>query len=189
MKRMKRHHQGELLPMSNFREILRLYELGYNQSEISRSCLVARSTVQDYIRRAQAKSLTFKDVSNWSDSTLRQALGKSHRAYSKKKETIDFQEIHLELQRKGVTLALLWQEGMDDQRWSMSYSSFCRRYRKWKGRHKLSLRQVYQGGDKLFVDYSGLRASIIDSNTGEERSVEIFVAAWGRVTTPMLKQH
>lgn len=49
--KMKRPHQGEILPVSNFREILRLYDLGYNQSEISRSCLVARSTVQDYIRR------------------------------------------------------------------------------------------------------------------------------------------
>ena len=32
--------------MVKFREIIRLHELGYNQSEIAQSCAVARSTVQ-----------------------------------------------------------------------------------------------------------------------------------------------
>ncbi len=41
--------------MVKFREIIRLHELGYNQTQIARSCAVARSTVQDYIRRATAK--------------------------------------------------------------------------------------------------------------------------------------
>ena len=39
-------HQGRLISMVKFREILRLHNLGYNQSEIARSCLIARSTVQ-----------------------------------------------------------------------------------------------------------------------------------------------
>ncbi|MEL7086784.1 MAG: hypothetical protein AAGM36_20075 [Cyanobacteria bacterium J06597_1] len=56
---MKRRGQGGLLPMVKFREILRLSELGYNQSEIARSCLVARATVQDYIRRGGSKTGCF----------------------------------------------------------------------------------------------------------------------------------
>lgn len=165
--------------MSKFREILRLYELGYNQSEISRSCHIARSTVQDYLRRAQANALKFEQVANWSDGDLKQALGKNQRDYGAQEESIDYQDVHRELQRKGVTLALLWQEGHDENRWSISYSSFCRRYRKWKGRNKVAMRQVYQGGDKLFVDYSGLKAKLSDRKTGEEQEVEIFVACLG----------
>ena len=46
---MPRKLQGKLLPMVKFREIIRLHDLGYNQTEIARSCRVARSTVQDYI--------------------------------------------------------------------------------------------------------------------------------------------
>ena len=137
--------------MSHLREIIRLYELGYNQSEISRSCLVARSTVQDYIRRVQQSALTFEQAKHLSDLELSHVLGKGQRQPRKPKEKIDFQAIHRELQRKGVTLALLWQEGVDDGCWSLSYGGFCRRYRKWKGRQKISMRQVYDGGDKLFV--------------------------------------
>ena len=36
------------MPMDKFREIIRLHELGRNQTEIANSCKIARSTVQDY---------------------------------------------------------------------------------------------------------------------------------------------
>ena len=49
---MAQKRQGKILPMVKFREIIRLHELGRNQTEIARSCGVARSTVQDYTRRA-----------------------------------------------------------------------------------------------------------------------------------------
>jgi len=42
---MSGKQQGKLLPMVKFREIIRLHELGYNQTKKARSCVVARSTV------------------------------------------------------------------------------------------------------------------------------------------------
>ena len=54
---MSRTSQGAVLNMSKMREILRLHELSYSQCEIARSCCVARSTVQDYLRRAAAKEI------------------------------------------------------------------------------------------------------------------------------------
>jgi hypothetical protein len=63
-----------------------------------------------------------------------------------------------------VTLALLWQEGIDKQQWDCSYGTFCRRYNKWKVRHQLTMRQVYKAGEKLFVDYC--RAIIVEPKTG-----------------------
>ena len=59
---MSDQQQGKLLPMVKFREIIRLHDLGYNQTEIARSCLTARSTVQDYIRRASAKGLRYAQL-------------------------------------------------------------------------------------------------------------------------------
>ncbi|MEL6130888.1 MAG: helix-turn-helix domain-containing protein, partial [Cyanobacteria bacterium J06628_4] len=48
--------------MEKFREIIRLHELGHNQTAIARSCNVARSTVQDYLRRAAAKALSYEQL-------------------------------------------------------------------------------------------------------------------------------
>ncbi|NET39823.1 MAG: IS21 family transposase [Cyanothece sp. SIO1E1] len=170
--------QGKLLPMTKFREIIRLHELGRNQTEIAHSCSVARSTVQDYIRRAGAKNLSYAQLSEMSDSQAQTYLGK-HQGASVPAKAIEFEPIHRELSHKGVTLALLWQEGIERGDWTISYGQFCRRYNQWKGRQNLSMRQVYQGGDKLFVDYCGLTIPVTHPVTGEVSAAQIFVACLG----------
>lgn len=167
------------MPMEKFREIIRLHELGRNQTEISRSCKIARSTVQDYLRRAAAKSLKYAQLEQMSDSEAQSLIGKGKRKTNASPETIAYDHIHRELAKKGVTLALLWQEGLDTGDWSCSYGNFCRRYNKWKGRHNLSMRQIHKPGDKLFVDYSGLTVPVIDPATGNVDQAEIFVACFG----------
>lgn len=139
--------------MDKFREILRLHEMGHSQCAIAQSCAVARSTVQDYVRRATAKGLSYEQIQQLSDSEAKEQSGKGKRQVKERPETIDFTMLELELQRKGVTLALLWQEGIDKQQWQCSYGTFCRRYNQWKIRHQLTMRQVYKAGEKLFVDY------------------------------------
>ncbi|MFM7449208.1 MAG: hypothetical protein ACKO24_11490 [Leptolyngbyaceae cyanobacterium] len=62
--------------MAKFREILRLHELGYSQCAIAQSCAVARSTVQDYIRRATAKNLSYEPLSQLSDSEVDEPVEK-----------------------------------------------------------------------------------------------------------------
>ncbi len=110
---VKRKQQGGLLPMAKFREMIRLHELGYSQCAIAPSCAVARSTVQDYVRRATAKGLSYGQLSQMSDSEALELPGKGKRKVLPKAETIDFAQVAMELQRKGVTLALVWQEGLD----------------------------------------------------------------------------
>lgn len=164
--------------MVKFREIIRLHELGYNQSEIAQSCSVARSTVQDYIRRATGKGLRYAELCQLSDSEAQAQLGKG-KPPSGDQRVIDFAAVHRELQGKGVTLALLWQEGLDQQRWNLSYGHFCRRYRHWKAQQNLSMRQLHQGGEKLFVDYCGQTVSVHDPVSGTCQSAQIFVACLG----------
>lgn len=153
--------------------------MGYSQCQIAQSCAVARSTVQDYVRRATAKNLSFAQLSQLSDSEIQQLLGKGKQKTQHKAETDDFATVEVELQRKGVTLALLWQEGLDKGQWHYSYATFCRRYNQWRLRQKLSMRQVYKGGEKLFVDYCGLTVPVVHPKTGEVTTAQIFVACLG----------
>jgi transposase len=46
-------------------------------------------------------------------------------------------------------------------------------------RQKLSLRQVYKGGEKLFVDYCGLTVPVTHAQTGEVVEAQIFVGCLG----------
>lgn len=165
--------------MEKLREIMRLNELGYNQSEIARSCVVARSTVQDYLRRAAAKGLSYEQLKDLSDSEAKVLLGKGKGAKPAPAAQINYEQVHCELQRKGVTLALLWQEGLDQGTWQLSYGQFCRRYGQWKVRQNLTMRQVYKGGEKLFVDYCGPTVEVLDPHSGEVTAAQIFVACFG----------
>ena len=165
--------------MDKIREMIRLYELGRNQTEIARSCGVARSTVQDYLRRATAKGLSYEQVKQFSDSETKALLGKGKRKRPPAQEAIDFASIHQELAQKGVTLSLLWQEGIERGEWNCSYGGFCRRYNKWKGCQNLSMRQIYKAGEKLFVDYCGVTVPVVEPTTGKVTEAQIFVACLG----------
>ena len=41
------------------------------------------------------------------------------------------------------------------------------------------MRQTHKAGEKLFVDYAGMRMQVVDRATGEERDVQVFVATLG----------
>lgn len=41
------------------------------------------------------------------------------------------------------------------------------------------MRQVHHAGDKLFVDYCGPTLSVVNPQTGEARSAQVFVAVLG----------
>ena len=91
----------------------------------------------------------------------------------------DWPLLHRELKRPGVTLSLLWEEYRAVHRDGYGYSRFCDLYRDWRGQLAPTMRQTHVAGDKLFVDYAGARADVIDGLTGEVRQAQIFVATLG----------
>ena len=93
--------------------------------------------------------------------------------------TPDWPVIQQELKRRGVTLALLWQEYLAEQPGGYSYTRFCELYGSWRKRISPTMRQTHLAGEKLFVDWAGDTIALIDPATGEERRARIFVAALG----------
>ena len=68
-----------------------------------------------------------------------------------------WERVHRELTRhKGVTLQLPWLEYREAHPDGYQYSRFCDRYRLWRGRLDMVLRQVYRAGEKAFVDIAEL---------------------------------
>ena len=81
--------------------------------------------------------------------------------------------------RQGVTLQLLHVEYLAQHPNGYRYTQSCEHYRRWVRRQRPSMRQVHRAGEKLFVDYSGGKPEVVDPETGEIRSVELFVAVLG----------
>jgi transposase len=91
----------------------------------------------------------------------------------------DLPTIHQELKKKGVTLQLLWGEYRQGCPDGYGYSRFCDLYRAWEKTVDVVMRQVHKAGEKMFVDYSGLKAEVVDRETGEVKEAEVFVAVLG----------
>jgi len=91
----------------------------------------------------------------------------------------DWAEVHKELRRKSVTLSLLWVEYRQEHPDGYGYSQFCHHYRTWAKQLKPMMRQKHKAGEKLFVDYAGQTAPVVDPETGEIWQAEIFVAVLG----------
>ena len=73
----------------------------------------------------------------------------------------------------------MWLEYLTAHPDGYRYSRFCERYRAWRGRIDVVMRQVYRAGEKAFVDYAGPKFEVVDRKTGEVQGAMVFVGVLG----------
>ncbi len=170
------------LTMRKTREILRLrWEQKQSLRRVAASCSVAASTVLGVERRARAAGLSWPLPEELDEAGLERLLyPRPGRGGRGRRARPDFEYVYRELKRKGVTLALLWQEYRAEHPGDgYGYSQFCELYRRWRGTLDVTMRQEHRAGERLFVDWAGQKMPIIDAATGEVTETSIFVAALG----------
>lgn len=170
---------AERLGMRKIREVLRLHFHGRTGREIARSVHCARATAAEYIRRAQlAGMLDWNEVLPLSDDELEGRLFPPIEKKGPTRAFPDFQYIHGELRRPGVTLELLWQEYRTEHPDGYGRSRFSGLYRDWSRKLSLVMRQTHRAGEKAFVDYcDGL--PLTDPKTGAVTMTQLFVGTLG----------
>jgi len=169
------------LSMRKINEVLRLkWEKGFSARQIAQSCDIARSTVKDYLDRAQMGGLTWPVPDDLDDAAVDRILFPPVPHIEADKRVMPSMDyIQRELRRKGVTLQLLWYEYKRTNPDGYQYSQFCQRYRQWRDKLDVCLRQTYRAGEKLFVDYAGQTIPVTDSLSGKTRDAYLFVATLG----------
>jgi len=168
--------------MRKIKEILRLrWSCNMSQRRIAQSCGCSRGVVNETLRRATAVRLQWPLPEPITDAKLEQLLYPSAVGMETEQRPLPvWSAIHQELKGKGVTLCLLWQEYKAQHPDNgLQYSRFCDLYRAWRGKLSLSMRQTHVAGEKMFVDYAGPTIAVIDKNSGEILSAQVFVAVLG----------
>ena len=167
--------------MRRLRDVLRLkYEAGLTHRAIAVACTVGLGTVSSFLTRAQVAGLTWPLPDGLDDAALEARLFARPADVAGRDRTLPaWPALHQELKRPGVTLQLLWTEYRAAHPTGYAYSHFCDRYRRWARVLKPSMRQVHRAGEKLFVDFSGKRPSLVDATTGVLEPVELFVGVLG----------
>ncbi len=169
--------------MRKLKDALRLkLDGGQSHQQIASALGLSKGVVTKYVGLAVAAGLDWPTVAAMDEASLERRLLAAPRP-SDVYAQADYGRIHQELRRKGMTLALLWEEycaqvgdAHDPQHpvkpWR--YSQFCENYRQFAKRLKRSMRQVHRAGERLFIDYAGPTVALADG-----QRAHIFVAAMG----------
>ena len=156
------------LSMRKVREVLRLHHhvAGLSGRAIARSLKLSPVTVTRYIRRAEEAGLSWPLPESLDDAQLERRLlpGAASMPGETRFPVPEWSTVHRELRRKGVTLALLWQEYKETHPEGMQYSRFCQMYRAWAAKLDVVMRFEHRAGEKTFVDYAGHTVGV-----GEQR--------------------
>ena len=167
--------------MRKIHRVLRLFfEAGLPIRAIARSVQASPSTIGDYIRRAKTAGLSWPLPEALDEPALEARLFPVAPVEPGVERAIpDWARVHTERRRKGVTLALLWQEYKAEHPEGLQYSQFCERYRAWRRRLDVVMRQTHRAGERLFVDYAGQCVPVVERATAELRNAQVFVAVLG----------
>jgi transposase len=167
--------------MRKVKEVLRLkHALGASDRQIAHSLGVSRSTIAEYLRRAAVIGITWPVPPELDDAELERRLFTPAALEGHPERPLpDWNQVHKELKRRGVTLLLLWEEYRGEHADGYGYSRFSDLYRGWRKTISPTMRQTHGPAEKLFVDFAGDTVAVFDAATGMERRVQIFVAVLG----------
>jgi len=165
--------------MTNHKEILRLKSLGLTNTDIAAACACGRNTVTRTLARAQENGLTWGKAHTMSQHEVSLKLFPTEAGVPTYKMP-DYEHIHREMQKSGVTLSLLWVEYCEQcrQNGELPYKStqFNKYYADFVHKTKATMHLEHKPGETLQVDWAGQTAGLVDTDTGELIAAYVFVA-------------
>ena len=165
--------------MSKEHQILHYLSEGKSQRMISSALGVSRNTVSSVALAARRSGRSFPELLALDEASLFRELFPE-----KASEPVwvmpDYEKIHKDLLRHGVTLRLLWEEYVDACREAKQppymYSQFCKHYADYVDRNRLTMHVQHKPGDKLMVDWAGTKLEVHDRYGGSPEVCYLFVA-------------
>jgi transposase len=165
--------------MTDYREILRLSSQGISQRGIALSCDCSRNTVAKVLKRAEELEVGWPLNDGITNGELHQMLF-AETAMPPLRKRPDYEHVHREMAKSGVTLSLLWNEYCEECRRAgelpLMYTQFGLHYREFAHKTKATMHIDRKPGEQMEVDWAGQTAHLIDTDTGEEIPAQIFVA-------------
>lgn len=172
---------GKTITMSRIKQIIRLRSNGTPLQTIAQAVQSSRNTVKKYLRLIEARQLDEEELLLMDDEALEALLNgpPADDAARIKALTDLFPYFERELERVGVTRWVLWGEYRQKHPDGYSYSRFCDYYAQWSQSRSATMHMEHEPGDKLFIDFTGKKLSIVDASTGEVTAVEVYISILG----------
>ena len=165
--------------MTNYREIIRLHSLDFSNVAISNSLCCSRNKVSEVLQLAEQHSMGWPIPDALTNSDI-EHLFYPNRGNNEGRILPDFEYIHSELAKPGVTLSLLWAEycAKCEAEHTIPYqhTQFGDKYRAFAASKKATLRIKRKPGETMEVDWVGDTLKVHDIAAGSDVNAYVFVA-------------
>lgn len=162
------------------RLIMQLRAAGLSQSEIARTHHMSKTSVSEVFSIAQERQISYDALKEKSNEECYRLFFPDKHQEEQVYEKPDYEYVHRELSRTGVTLKLLWKEYRDHCKLrsllNYGYVRFCSGYRDFVISRNLTNRLIHKPGTASQVDWAGPTMQLVNPMTGDTRNVYLFVA-------------
>lgn len=172
---------GETISMTKLKQIFLQRRNGLPLETISKNVRASRNTVKKYLHLAKQKGLSLEALAENEEHELEKIFTEPREENRKRFQELTalFPGFEKELKRTGVTRWTLWGEYKLRYPAGYSYSQFCDIYKQWRESSSATMVFGHEPADKLYIDFTGKKLSIIDEDTGEVQELEVFVCLLG----------
>lgn len=164
----------------NVKLILELRDAHMSRNSIASTRHMSRNSVSDVFHIADEQGIKYQDVRFLDENEVYRMFYPDKHAVDDLYKDPNYEYVHQELSKTGVTLKLLWLEYkekcLEDNSIPMGYTKFCEGYGNHVTVNKLTNHLDNKPGVKTEVDWSGPTMSYVDTSTGEIVTVYLFVA-------------
>ena len=170
------------ISMSNVRQIIKLYSYGMGKRKIALRLGISKNTVKLYIETYKELKTTKEELFKHTDFELDQIFHPPHRTpvNPRVQQLFDFFPImEKQLRRRGMTVLKLYNEFKAQHPDCYAETSFYHYYGQWKKKVNPTMHIEHKAGDKMYVDFAGATLPFVDTETGEIKKAQVFVAILG----------
>lgn len=165
--------------MMNYREIIRLKSLDYNNTSVGVGTGSSRNKVAEIWKLAQEHNLGWPILDTLTNKDLESILY-PNRVRKDGRQLPDFEHIYNELAKPNVTLTLLWAEYCAKCEAAhvipYQHTQFNEKYHAYAASKKATLRIKRKPGESMEVDWAGITLTVWESLSGEPLPAYVFVA-------------
>ena len=163
----------------NVKLIMELRDAGLSRTKIASIRHVSKHSVCEVFDIADAKNLRYEDVREMDDSEVYRLFYPDRHATETLYADPNYEYVHQELKKTGVTLKLLHEEYVkrceEQGEIPMGKTKFNEGYAEYTIANRLTNHLEHKPGDRCEVDWSGPTMHYIDIRTGEVVTVYLFV--------------
>lgn len=170
----------------DIRQLLQLKKNGSSNRSCGELLGINRNTVNGYVKVFKQTDLTYDELLLKSDLALRELFPQADTkdATRYKKLIAYLPQVYADRSLPGFTLRNCWTTYKENHPDGYGFTQFAGHYKRLYKKQKSSMPQVHIAGEKVFVDYAGKKAKVINKETGEIVELELFVAIlpWSNYT-------